>query len=178
MKPNSTQKIRKKEWCYIQSMRKCQLIPPKIIGKECPSLFSTCQTAPPKQTNSNLLQLTLSMDPIQSMQHRLHRRAHNSSFCIFDTSFVKSTMTVISVWERKKWVESWRATARAVVGTSHEFLSSSFSSLLSLFSSSSSLPSQLSLVSPYFRVNQSLATWAPFTHTTLHPHDLPSYHHL
>jgi hypothetical protein len=51
-----------------------------------------------------------------------HYPAYNSSFCIFDTSFVKSTMTVISVWERKKerkkWINSWRATARAVVSTS------------------------------------------------------------
>ena len=87
-----------------------------------------------------------------------HNRAHNSSFCIFDTSFVKSTMTVISVWERKKerkkWIKSWRATTRAVVSTtSHEFSVSSSSSLLSLFSTSSSLPSQLPFVLPYFRVN-------------------------
>jgi hypothetical protein len=45
-----------------------------------------------------------------SIEHRTHPsltilhpdRAHNSSFCLLDTSFVASIMTVISVWERKK----------------------------------------------------------------------------
>jgi hypothetical protein len=112
---------------------------------ECQKIFDVTShhhntiIIPPHITISSLITSLLSTN----LQHH---QAHNSSFCIFDTSFVKSTMTVISVWERKKerkkWIKSWRATARAVVSTSHEFSASSSSSLLSLFSTSSSLPSQ------------------------------------
>ena len=156
---------RKKEGILTRTRECLVLIPSKKSCWEIHLTFSKCQRRySDSQKIFDVLHTALhntivipSLIYTPSSTILRHYRAHNSSFCIFDTSFVKSTMTVISVWERKKerkkWIKSWRATARAVVSTSHEFLETSSSSLLSLFSTSSSLPSQLPLfVLPYFRV--------------------------
>ena len=41
---------------------------------------------------------------------------HYSSFCLLDTSFVVSNMTVISVWERKKEKKKWVKEAGRAMG--------------------------------------------------------------
>jgi len=56
--------------------------------------------------------ITLVLSSLTSLHRASHpsitlHSPHYSSFCLLDTSFVASNMTVISVWERKKEKKKW-----------------------------------------------------------------------
>ena len=109
-------------------------LPRERVGK-LNSTFSKCQHLPllrlPKDlcvTPHHHITIVLSSLNSQhlSIEHRTHPsltilhpdRAHNSSFCLLDTSFVASIMTVISVWERKKEKKKWvKEACRAMAAT-------------------------------------------------------------
>ena len=69
------------------------------------SLMSLRTTTSHSSSHLSPLSIEHRTHPSLSILH--HYRAHYSSFCLLDTSFVASIMTVISVWERKKEKKKW-----------------------------------------------------------------------
>ena len=111
---------RRRGWKTGSMRNEYLFLPRKHVGKSN-STFSKCQhlsllrlpkdlwchSAPPHHTRPLISHLSIEhrTHPSRSILH--HYRAHYSSFCLLDTSFVASNMTVISVWERKKEKKKW-----------------------------------------------------------------------
>ena len=111
---------RRRGWKTGSTRNAYQFLPRKHVGKSI-STFSKCQhlsllrlpkdlwchSAPPHHTRPLISHLSIEHRTHPSLSILHHYRAHYSSFCLLDTSFVASNMTVISVWERKKEKKKW-----------------------------------------------------------------------